>query len=131
MNENSITAKVIKLLNSVPGCFARKRHGGMFSSGDPDIGGVYKGRAFYIEMKVTGGKLSSLQADMMERWSAAGAYTAVGVYDYGTRILRVTRLPEGVAWGKYAGPVINVPCGYAHRVDASGVLELLSRIEKC
>ena len=67
LKENDITARVIKMMCTVPGCFARKKFSGRFQSGDPDIAGVINGWAFFVEAKVVGGELSRLQAAMLEQ----------------------------------------------------------------
>jgi hypothetical protein len=90
MNENAVTAKVIKLLNSIDKCYARKRHGGIFSSGDPDIHACYKGRTVLIEMKLDGGTLSKLQAFQMSQWKKAGALVLLAVYDRCTKVMGLT-----------------------------------------
>lgn len=79
-NENSRTYRLVKVLNSLTGCRAKKRHGGKFQSGDPDVAGVYYGHAFFIEVKVAAGALTPLQAEELNKWKAAGGITAVAVY---------------------------------------------------
>lgn len=81
MNENAVTSKLIKQLNSIPELYARKRHGGMFSSGDPDIQICYKGYTVLIEMKMHGGALSEIQAVQMNRWQNAKAICMLAVYN--------------------------------------------------
>lgn len=78
--ENARTYRLIKVLNSVPGCRAKKRHGGQFQQGDPDVAGVFLGRSFFIEVKVTNGELTSLQATELQKWREAGAATFVAIY---------------------------------------------------
>ena len=85
VKESGVTAKLIKHINSIPGCFARKRFGGAFSSGDPDIQICYRGHTIFIEMKTMDGQLSDLQAIMMQRWQAAGATCVLGVWDAGNK----------------------------------------------
>lgn len=82
VKEASVTTKLIKHLNSLPNCFARKRHGGAYTSGDPDIHICYCGKTIFIEMKVLEGELSELQAVMMQRWQGAGAVCVLAVWDH-------------------------------------------------
>lgn len=77
VKESVITRKILKYLNGLIGCYARKVPGGFFSSGWPDIVGCYAGRAFLIEVKVPGGKTTRLQDQELGRWGAAGARTLV------------------------------------------------------
>ena len=89
MGENALTVKLIKRLNEISGCRARKRHGGKFQSGDPDVAVVYKGHAVYIEVKVLGGALTKLQAFQLARWAEAGATCLLVVFDEKTKLARV------------------------------------------
>ena len=75
--ETVITAKILKYLNGLVGCYARKVPGGFFSSGWPDIVGCYTGRAFLIEVKRPGGKTTPLQDAELKKWSAVKARTLV------------------------------------------------------
>lgn len=107
-NENSQTYKLIKSLNSISGVRAKKRHGGRFQQGEPDIAGVYVGQSFFIEVKTSTGTLSQLQAEELDRWQKVGAITAVAVH--GTAELRgkpafrvVTLNPWGIAAGTMKG----------------------------
>lgn len=95
MRETQVTAKLVKALNAIPGCCARKRHGSAYTSGDPDVSVVYRGHAIFIEMKMLDGELSDLQAVMLERWQQAGATCVLGVWD-----------PEQKAYAFFVGPKI-------------------------
>ena len=77
VKESTITGKILKYLNGLVGCYARKVPGGFFSSGWPDIVGCYAGRAFLIEVKVPGGKTTRLQDQELGRWGAAKARTLI------------------------------------------------------
>jgi len=77
VTESTITGKILKYLNGLVGCYARKVPGGFFSSGWPDIVGCYAGRAFLIEVKVPGNKPTALQDAELSRWGAAKARTLV------------------------------------------------------
>lgn len=81
MNESGQTQKLLKELNAIPGCYARKRHGGAYCSGEPDAQACYKGQMFQIEVKLLGGELSDLQAVMLQRWQDAGAVCVLAVWD--------------------------------------------------
>ena len=75
--EKNIVTGILKYLNGLVGCYARKVPGGFFSSGWPDIVGCYAGRAFLIEVKVPGNKTTVLQDAELNRWGAAKARTLV------------------------------------------------------
>ena len=112
MHENAITYKMIQLMNRIPSCFARKRHGGAFSQGDPDIAGVIKGFAFFCEVKLETGELTKLQAVMLNKWKAAAAYTSVAIYSVETRQLRIISMGEGSDWITSAGPIYKLLSGF-------------------
>ena len=77
VKESVITGNILKYLNGLVGCYARKVPGGFFSSGWPDIVGCYAGRAFLIEVKVPGNTTTKLQDQELSRWGAAKARTLV------------------------------------------------------
>lgn len=77
VKESTITGKILKYLNGLVGCYARKVPGGFFSSGWPDIVGCYAGRAFLIEVKVPGNQTTPLQDQELGRWGAAKARTLI------------------------------------------------------
>lgn len=77
VKESVITAKILKYLNGLLGCYARKVPGGYFSSGWPDIVGCYAGRSFLIEVKRPGEKTTKLQDEELKRWGTAKARTLV------------------------------------------------------
>ena len=89
MNENTVTTKLINKLKTLKECYARKQHGGMFSSGDPDVLICFRGKLIWIEVKVNGGKLSALQAEQMQRWQNAGALVFLAVWNYERKIFKV------------------------------------------
>jgi len=137
MVENDVTQKILKMMCSVYGCFARKRHGGAYAQGDPDIAGVVFGRAFFCEMKVTGGELSKLQAEMLDRWAKAGAYTCVAVYDKPTKRLRIIQTSTGVydedgeKWRDLAGKVEKIEGGMTIDLDERSVENWVMGIPDC
>lgn len=72
--EITIVTKILKYLNSLPGCRAIKTHGGMYGrSGEPDITGCLDGRRIEIEVKRPGNKPTELQHEALAKWQAAGA----------------------------------------------------------
>lgn len=77
VKESTLTGAVLKWLNGLPGCYARKIPGGFFSSGWPDIVGCYGGRFFGIEMKRPGLDATALQAAEIEKWRGASGYAVV------------------------------------------------------
>jgi len=75
--EKSIVNSIIKYLNSLPQCRAIKVSGDAKRSGEPDIDCVYRGQAYKIEVKRSGGKATRLQKAILAKWAAAGAITGV------------------------------------------------------
>lgn len=73
--ESSIVRAVLRYLNGLDDCVARKLHGDSFSvTGDPDIYGCYRGRCFQLEVKQEGGRLSPAQKYRLDEWRDAGAF---------------------------------------------------------
>lgn len=76
--ESTIVQKILKFLNALPGCVARKRWGGgMGVAGDPDISGCICGRHLEFEVKRPGEQPNVLQARRLEEWRRPGAVVAV------------------------------------------------------
>jgi hypothetical protein len=75
--ESSITRAIMQFLRSLPDCHAVKTWGGPISAGLPDILGCWRGRAFALEVKRPGGKLTPRQAAGLDTWRRAGAIAAV------------------------------------------------------
>jgi len=74
MRESSLTTRIIKYLNSLPGCKAEKRHGSQYSeAGAPDINACYRGRSVQIEVKRPGEKPTRIQLKRLREWQEAGA----------------------------------------------------------
>jgi hypothetical protein len=71
--EKNITAAILKRLNSMPGCRAKKHHGSMYGSSELDIYGCYLGHAFFLEVKRPGGKPTERQESDIRAWAAVGA----------------------------------------------------------
>ena len=77
-NESAIVQIILKFLNALPACVARKRWGGgMGVVGDPDITGCICGRHLEFEVKRPGEQPTVLQAKRLEEWRQAGAVVAV------------------------------------------------------
>ena len=126
MNESKVTTKLIQALNAIPCCFARKRHGNIFSAGDPDIALCYRGRTILIELKMPGGALSDLQAIMLDRWQAAGAVCVLGVWDSAQKAFC---FHSNKSWKKYVGNIkstmLRAGCGAYQNVRAADMQEVL------
>ena len=75
--EKTITRNIVRYLNGLPACYARKIHGGRYASGFPDIICVREGIAIWIEVKRPGGKPTKLQLVELENWRSAGALAIV------------------------------------------------------
>jgi hypothetical protein len=75
--ESAIVRTILRKLNALPGCYARKMHGGPYSAGLPDVFCCYQGHLLALEVKRPGGRLTALQAAELDRWRAAGATAAV------------------------------------------------------
>ena len=74
MRESSLTTRIIKYLNSLPGCKAEKRHGSQYSeAGAPDINACYRGRSVQIEVKRPGEKPTRIQLKRLREWQEADA----------------------------------------------------------
>ena len=76
--ESAIVRAILKYLNSLPGCLARKRWGGgMGVAGEPDIDACICGRSLQLEVKRPGEKPTPLQLKRIEQWREAGALVGV------------------------------------------------------
>lgn len=75
--EKSIVEAILKYLNSLDRCRARKIHGGPYMAGWPDILCVKDGQAYFFEVKRPGGKPTKLQLYELKEWMKAGAMIAV------------------------------------------------------
>lgn len=98
MNENAVSQKLISIYNSLPQCRARKRHGGKFQQGDPDIAGCIKGKAFFVEVKLEEGQLTKLQATELDKWQVSGAATALAIWNSQARCFRVGMPMPPTSW---------------------------------
>ena len=76
--EAVITTAILRALRAVPGTYAIKLHGSLYSTaGTPDLLVVHNGRAFLLEVKRPGQKPTPVQLSEMARWTGAGATSAV------------------------------------------------------
>ena len=77
-SERAIVKAVLRYLNSLPACLARKRWGGgMGYAGEPDIDACVRGRSVQLEVKRFGEDATPLQQKRLEEWSRAGALVGV------------------------------------------------------
>ena len=74
-DESVVVRKILKYLNSLDRCRARKVHGSIYSGGEPDIDCCLNGRSIKIEVKKPGEKVGEkgLQKKILQEWSEAGA----------------------------------------------------------
>jgi len=75
--EKSIVESILKHLNSLDRCRARKIHGGPYMAGWPDILCVRDGHAYFFEVKRPGGRPTKLQLYELSEWMSAGATVAI------------------------------------------------------
>jgi|GEM_PF-1183517 len=76
--ERTIVKAILKYLNGLPHCLARKRWGGgMGVGGDPDVDACYRGRSLQLEVKRPGARPTALQLRRIEEWRKAGAVATV------------------------------------------------------
>lgn len=73
--EKLIVKDILKFLNSLPKCKARKVHGSIYSAGEPDIDCCYRGRTVKIECKDVGESVeeNGPQDKSLKSWTEAGA----------------------------------------------------------
>ena len=74
--ESSIQSKVLKYLNSLPGCIAENVRGNASQSGRADINACYKGHCIKIELKDPeddGYDITQQQSLYLLKWKKAGA----------------------------------------------------------
>ena len=78
MTEAALTRRILAVLNTLPGVYATKMHGGpMMTAGLPDAHVCDHGRCVWLEVKLPGRKPTPIQLAMHERLRAAGATVAV------------------------------------------------------
>ena len=78
MLEKDIVAAIMRLLKTVPRCFAWKEHIGMYgTAGIPDVICCLDGRFFAFEVKTADGKPTKLQETTIRKILAAGGTALV------------------------------------------------------
>jgi hypothetical protein len=75
--ESTLNKNVVKWLNSLPRCMAKKRAGNVANRGQPDITGCINGFRIELEGKIGNNKPTRLQNHWLAKWKAAGAITGV------------------------------------------------------
>lgn len=76
MGEGYLSTRIIKWINSQPGCRAIKMHSGPHQGrGEPDIFASIRGRMMVVETKLPGkgGTITQIQRYMLQQWRSAGA----------------------------------------------------------
>jgi CBS domain-containing protein len=76
MSEAAIVAEALARLRAL-GAVAVKVHGGPYQPALNDVVGCYRGRAFLLEGKRPGERMTPRQARIAEQWAAAGAIVGV------------------------------------------------------
>lgn len=97
---HDVTNPLIRAINKIPGCVARRQHAGALrrnahagAGGWPDIFVGVLGEAFFIETKVPGGKLRDNQKRMHEHLGRCGfAVYVVDSVKVGIALVRKRRL---------------------------------------
>jgi hypothetical protein len=77
MPETRLVNRIIRWLNDQPSTRARKGHGSVYQTGEPDVDAVVCGRAVKLEVKLPGEEPTALQARVLALWEAAGAVVGV------------------------------------------------------
>ena len=78
MLEKDIVAAIMRLLKTVPRCFAWKEHIGMYgTAGIPDVICCLDGRFFAFEVKTPDGILTILQERTIHKIKVAGGHAFV------------------------------------------------------
>lgn len=130
IKETTTTRKLIDELKKVPKLWIKKRHGSAYSTGEPDIAGVYKGKAFFIEVKrFEDGELTKLQGITLKDLAQAGAYCGLYAWDHTHKFFRmIDRLPHS-SWSEYIGKTRHT-LGSGFRtvnMDRHDILERITR----
>ena len=89
MKESTIQAKILKHLQA-EGAWVYKNIS-TNRSGIPDIGGIYKTKPIYIEVKTGKGKLSALQEHVIGRIKQAGGLVIVA-YGYEDFVAKLKKI---------------------------------------
>ena len=75
--EADLNKKVVEYLNTIPGCFARKRLAMAGMQGQVDVTGCLNGIRIELEGKVGNNTPSKKQEEELDRWKKVGAITGV------------------------------------------------------
>jgi hypothetical protein len=75
MAEAAIVKRITRWLLRYPDAWVEKRRGGPHRRGMPDMEFIWRGRAFFFEVKVPGESATPLQAFYLDRLAKAGAVT--------------------------------------------------------
>lgn len=75
--ESSIVRAIVEWIKGQGEAHVMKTHGGPQRRGLPDLVGVYRGRAFALEVKREGGAATPLQEHELAEWRRAGAVAGV------------------------------------------------------
>ena len=75
--ESTLSKRVVKYLNSLPGCYAEKRPAQQGRKGRVDITGCINGRRIELEGKTGNKKPTPKQQYWLDKWASVGAITGV------------------------------------------------------
>lgn len=97
MGETGFQSKVLRYLNSLPGCMAENVSGNAKQSGRADINACYKGRCLKLELKDgdTDYEATEQQKLYLLKWKKAGAIVAVCRYLKDIKKI-ITDIDEGI-----------------------------------
>lgn len=76
-NENKMNSKVVKWLNTLPGCLAEKRPAQQGRKGRVDITGCINGIRLELEGKIGKNTPTKKQQYWLDKWASVGAITGV------------------------------------------------------
>lgn len=99
-SEKSVVNAILKYLNGLPRCRARKRWGKAHNTGEPDIYGCIDGLHFELEVKRPGGGqgLSKIQKKILAEWRATGclAEKVESLEEVKTLVTKLSERSEGL-----------------------------------
>ena len=75
--EHTIVTHILKYINGLPRCRAKKVHGGSYMAGWPDVLCCIAGKLVFFEVKQPGLDATAIQRRELGMWAQAGAVTAV------------------------------------------------------
>jgi hypothetical protein len=95
--EAPLNKKVIKWLNDLPRCLARKTKGGPANPGQLDVTGCLQGIRIEIEGKVGDNKPTKLQLKTIKEWQNVGAITGwYNTFEGAQKLVRSQALKYGI-----------------------------------